>query len=69
MSVRKFVCASNLTNFHETWYKHFALGGHLNSAPLNLLQQFVAIAALNMGTCGAGEALSTFAFRFRNYAP
>lgn len=60
---------SNLTNFHETWYEHSVLGGHPNSVPLNLLQQPVATAILNMGTCGAGTELAKFTFSFRNDVP
>jgi hypothetical protein len=65
------VRTNNLTNFHETWYEHFVLGGHLKSAPLNLLQQSVAIAVIlvNMVTCRAGAELAKFTFRFRNDAP
>ena len=62
------VRASNLTKFHETWYEHFVLGGHLNGPPLNLLRQSVAIAILNMGTCEAGAELAKFTSRFRNDA-
>jgi len=35
----------------------------------NLLQQSVATATLNMGTCGAEAELAKFAFRSRNDAP
>jgi hypothetical protein len=59
------VRTSNMTNFHENWYEHFVLGGHLKSASLNLLQHSAAIAILNMGTCGAGAELAKFTFRFR----
>ena len=69
VSTSVWVRASNLTNFHETWYEHFVLGGHLKSASLNLLQQSGAIAILNMGTCGALVELAKFTFRFRNDAP
>jgi hypothetical protein len=54
---------------HLVLYEHFVLAGHPNSAPLNLLQQSVVIAILNMGTCGAGAESAKFTFRFRNDAP